>query len=326
MSMPRDAGYMARGIRIEFAGAVYHVTARGNRRKRIFVDDADHERFLELLAEAVKRFRWVITSYSLMGNHFHLVIETPEPNLARGMQWLNVTYAAWFNKRHQKVGHLFGERYKAIHVEASEYMQRLARYVVLNPVRATIVEHPRDFRWSSYAATAGLVPIPAWLHVERLAPYFGADGSWRTNYIQFVDRGIQTPDPIWRGLRRNIFLSSEQWLVAMKQRITCRRRKMDIPHDHRAAGRPAMRRIVNTISKISGVPAAIIRAQHGGSLRQISAWLGVYEGMRRLRVIAQTLRLGSCSRVTQLAQECERRLRRDSEYRKLVESFRLALT
>lgn len=146
---------MARAIRMEYAGAVYHVTARGNRRKRIFVDDVDHERFLEYVEEAARRFRWVITSFVLMVNHFHLVIETPEPNLARGMQWLNGSYACYFNKRHRKVGHLFGERYKAIHVETAAYMKRLARYVVLNPVRAKIVALPEDFRWSSYRATAG---------------------------------------------------------------------------------------------------------------------------------------------------------------------------
>lgn len=317
---------MARSIRIEFAGAVYHVTARGNRRKRIFVDDADHERFLELLAEAVRRFSWVITTYSLMVNHFHIVIETPEPNLARGMQWLNGSYAAWFNKRHRKVGHLFGERYKAIHVETAAYMQRLARYVVLNPVRGTIVQHPADFVWTSYPATAGLAPAPDWLHVEGLAPFFGADSGWRLSYVQFVSDGIRTPDPIWRGLRRNIFLSSEEWLVAMKQRITGRRGKSDIPHDQRAAGRPAMTRILNTISRVCDVPASVIRATRGGTLREIAAWLGVYEGMRRLRVIAQTLRLGSCGRVTQLAQACDRRLRRDSEHRKFVETLQHALS
>jgi putative transposase len=146
---------MARAIMMEYAGAVYHVTARGNRRKRIFVDDADHERSLEYVEEAARRFRWVITSYVLMVNHFHLVIETPEPNLARGMQWLNGSYACYFNKRHRKVGHLFGERYKTIHVETPAYMKRLARYVALNPVRAKIVELPEDFRCRAIARQRG---------------------------------------------------------------------------------------------------------------------------------------------------------------------------
>jgi putative transposase len=98
-----------------------HVTARGNRRKRIFVDDADHERFLEYVEEAARRFRWVVTLFALMLNHFHLVIETPEPNLARGMRWLNGSYARYFKKRQRKVGHPFGERYKAVHVETAVY-------------------------------------------------------------------------------------------------------------------------------------------------------------------------------------------------------------
>ena len=313
---------MARGIRIEYSGAIYHVTARGNRRKRIFVDDRDHEHFLECVAEAARRFGWVITSYVLMVNHFHLVVETPEPNLARGMQWLNGSYAAWFNKRHRKVGHLFGERYKAIHVEAGEYMQRLARYVVLNPVRAKMVERPEDFRWSSYRATAGHEPDPEWLRAERLSAYFGASDDWRSNYVQFVTVGIVRPGPLWASLR-GIFLSSEAWLEQMKQKIVCRRTKRDIPHDQRAAGRPAMTRIVNAIAATSGAKATTIRTGHGGILRELAAWFGVYEGMRRLRVIAQTLHLRSCSRVTQLAREFDQKLRRDRELRAMVDSLRL---
>ena len=311
---------------MEYAGAVYHVTARGNRRKRIFVDDVDHERFLEYVEEAARRFRWVITSFVLMANHFHLVIETPEPNLARAMQWLNGSYACYFNKRHGKVGHLFGERYKAIHVETAAYMKRLARYVVLNPVRAKMVARPEDFRWSSYRATAGLDQAPEWLRVAALVPYFGEADTWRGNYAEFVQLGIATADPIWGGLRRNIFLCSEQWLESLKQRIRLSRRKSDIPHDQRAAGRPAMTRIVNTLAAKLGVKVATIRDAHGGRWREIAAWLGVHEGMRRLRVIAQTLRLRSCSRVTQLVRSCERRLRIDAEFRQLVTTLQLALS
>jgi putative transposase len=114
-------------------------------------------------------------------------------------------------------------------------MKRLARYVVLNPVRTSIVAHPEDFRWSSYRATAGLEPAPEWLCVGALRPYFGEADSWRGNYVEFVKLGIATVDPIWRGLRRNMFLCSEQWLESVKQRIRVSGRKSDIPHDQRAA-------------------------------------------------------------------------------------------
>jgi putative transposase len=108
---------MARALRIECPGATYHITSRGNRRERIFANDTDREHFLDLLGIAVRRFGWRISAFVLMTNHFHLVLSTPEPNLSHGMKWLNSSYACWFNRRHQTLGHLFGERYKAIHVQ-----------------------------------------------------------------------------------------------------------------------------------------------------------------------------------------------------------------
>lgn len=171
------------------------------------------------------------------------------------------------------VGHLFGERYKAVHVETAAYMKRLARYVVLNPVRAKMVERPEDFCGSSYRATAGLEAASECLRVAALMPYFGEDEKWRETYAEFVREGIANADPIWRGLRRNIFLWSEQWLESVKQHIKVSRRKADIPHDQRAAGRPAMTRIVKTITAKLGVKTSAIQDEHGGHWREVAAWL-----------------------------------------------------
>ena len=156
---------MARPLRIEFPGALDHVTSRGNERRAIFRSDRDRRTFLTLLEQAATRFGWSVTAYVLMTNHFHLVIQTPEPNLSRGMQWLNGTYAARFNQRHQRAGHLFQGRFHAFLVEKEAYFAELLRYVVLNPVRAKMVERPEDYRWSSYRATAGLEAAPPWLDV-----------------------------------------------------------------------------------------------------------------------------------------------------------------
>ncbi|MHB8998104.1 MAG: transposase [Thermoanaerobaculia bacterium] len=317
---------MARAIRIEFPGALYHVTARGDRRETIFDDDRDREEFLRLVGDAVRRFGWIITTLTLMTNHFHIVLQTPSPNLAQGMQWLNSVYAAYYNRRHGKKGHLFGERYKAIHVQSEAYLQRLCRYVVLNPVAAKMVAAPEDYRWSTYRATAGLEPAPEWLSLEPLVPYFGEPATWRANYIAFVHEGIAKPDPIWRGLRRGIFLGAEDWLETMRQKIAPQLRKSDIPHDQRAAGRPPMRRIVNRLAAALNVHAIDIRRRGGDrEIREIAAWLGVYEGRRRLRVIAQTLELRSQSRVTQLVKCCDRRMRRDPAFRKRVDELRAAI-
>src|SRR6266576_423094 len=145
---------MARALRTDFPGAVHHVTSRGNERRPIFFDDRDREAFLELLGQAVKRFGWSLTAFVLMTKHFHLVVQTPEANLSRGMQWFNTVYAVWFNRRHERSGHLYGGRFKAFVIEKETYFLEVLRYVVLNPVRANIVSRPEDYRWSSYRATA----------------------------------------------------------------------------------------------------------------------------------------------------------------------------
>lgn len=312
---------MARALRVEYPGAMYHVTSRGNRRQRIFEDDRDRESFLALLGEATRRYGWIISAYVLMTNHFHLVLRTPEPNLSLGMKWLNSKYASAYNRRHGKVGHLFGDRYKGIHVQTEEYLQRLARYVVLNPVRAKMVAGPEEYRWSSYLATAGIEAGPEWLDLEELVPWFGDTVSWQYNYAEYVAEGIGTADPIWRGLRRRVFLGTEQWLRSMRQKIDVKWRHVAIPLDQRAAGRPSMGAIVTAVAEAMSLRPREIRRGCGGTARTIAAWLGVYEGRRRLRVIARTLHLRSCSRITQLAAQCEELLREDRRLAELVSTI-----
>jgi putative transposase len=151
---------MARQLRTDFPGAVHHVTSRGNERRPIFFDDRDREMFLAFLGQAVKRFGWSVTAFVLMTNHFHLLVQTPEAGLSKGMHWLNTKYVGWFNRRHERVGHLYQGRFKAILVEKETYFMEVLRYVVLNPLRARMVERPEDYRWSSYRATAGLERAP----------------------------------------------------------------------------------------------------------------------------------------------------------------------
>jgi REP-associated tyrosine transposase len=178
---------MVRPLRLEFPGALYHVMARGNERELIFLDRADHERFLADLARGVTRYGWLLHAYCLLGNHYHLVIETPRPNLALGMRQLNGVYAQAFNRRYRRVGHLLQGRYKAFLIEREEYLLRVCRYVVLNPVRAGLCSHPARWPWSSYAATAGLSePLP-FLTVDWLLAQFGNDRRRAQQaYQQFV--------------------------------------------------------------------------------------------------------------------------------------------
>ena len=165
---------MARKLRVQYPGAIYHVMSRGNRRERIFVDDQDRRKFLETLSEVCEKTGWQVHAYCLMKNHFHAVVETPEPNLVDGMKWFLGTYTSRFNRRHRMVGHLFSGRYKALPVDGSGngYLRTACDYVHLNPARAKLLkpEEPlRQYCWSSYVGyLQGPRQRPKWLRVDRL--------------------------------------------------------------------------------------------------------------------------------------------------------------
>ena len=164
---------MARALRIEFAGAFYHVTSRGNERKPIYRDAADRLRKLAIIADIVDRFHLLLHAYVLMDNHYHLLIETLDANLARAMRALNGDYAKQFNRVHRRVGHLFQGRYKAILVDRDSYLVELSRYIHLNPVRAGIVERAEQYRWSSAQAYVGRRAAPRFLTMADLLGRFG---------------------------------------------------------------------------------------------------------------------------------------------------------
>src|SRR5919109_5544610 len=151
---------MSRPLRLEFPGAVYHLTSRGNARRKIFFSDTDRTNFLDTLSQVISRFSWICHAYCLMANHYHLLIETPKPNLSLGMRQLNGLYTQSFNRRHKRVGHLFQGRFKAIVVQKESYLLDLCRYIVLNPVRIKGDVRMDAWKWSSYRATAGLVSVP----------------------------------------------------------------------------------------------------------------------------------------------------------------------
>ncbi|MGX2038897.1 REP-associated tyrosine transposase [Methylocaldum sp. MU1018] len=210
---------MARPLRIELSGGLYHVTSRGDRREDIYFSDADREAWLGLLGRVCARFNWVCHAYCLMSNHYHLVIETPEGNLAQGMRQLNGVYTQMVNRTHGRVGHVFQGRYKAILVEKDSYLLELARYVVLNPVRAGMVGDVGDWPWSSYAAVVGLAPAPAWLQTHWLLGRFGRKRDPAiAGYIDFVRAGVGLPS-IWDHLQGQIYLGSPEFIERMQSSL-----------------------------------------------------------------------------------------------------------
>ncbi len=210
---------MARKLRVEYAGAIYHVMNRGDRREAIFDDDQDRTRFVETLGESCAKTGWQVHAYVLMPNHFHLVVETPQPNLVAGMKWFLGTYTARFNRRHKVFGHLFSGRYKSLIVDGSGngYVKTVCDYVHLNPARAKLLapEQPlRSFPWNSWPAYL-VAPSkrPAWLRVDRLLGEYGipkdsAAGRQRLEEALEERRGAEEGDE-FKAVRRGWCLGEE---------------------------------------------------------------------------------------------------------------------
>jgi REP element-mobilizing transposase RayT len=228
---------MARPLRLELAGALYHVTARGNERRSIFLGDADADRaaFLKLLGATCERFNWLVHAYCLMTNHYHLLVETPDANLSKGMRHLNGVFTQYVNRTHSRVGHLLQGRFKAILVERESYLLELSRYVVLNPVRAGMVAAPGDWAWSSYRAVVGEVPAPGWLETDAVLRTFAEDRITAVaGYRRFVTEGIGAAGP-WQALKGQIYLGSVPFVERMQARIDPARPLQEVPKRQRRA-------------------------------------------------------------------------------------------
>ena len=220
---------MARPLRIEFAGALYHITSRGNARADIYSDDFDRCQFLNLLDEACKRWGWLCHAYCLMSNHYHLLIETGQPSLSKGMRFLNGVYTQRYDLRHTRAGHLFQGRFKGILVESDAYFLELVRYIVLNPVRAQMVTQPQEWAWSSYPATAGLAPSESCLTIDRvLAEFSERRSSAILKYQEFVKAGISKPSP-WEKIKNQIYFGSDSFVQEMLNQIETDEVSKDIP-------------------------------------------------------------------------------------------------
>lgn len=231
---------MARPLRLELAGGLYHVTSRGNARNEIYLDDEDRLNWLQLFNDVCARFNWICHAYCLMSNHYHVVVETIEGNLSKGMRQLNGVYTQQFNRRHRRVGHVFQGRYKAILVEKDCYLLELSRYVVLNPVRARMVSDVADWAWSSYRAMIGQTPPLKCLQVNWLLQQFSSNRAQAiVQYQNFVRAGVGLP-PVWDQLRNQIFLGDKPFVEKLQNQINAGSQDLkEIPKaQRRSLGRP----------------------------------------------------------------------------------------
>jgi len=253
---------MTRPLRIEFAGALYHVTSRGNAQKDIYLDDEDRETCLDVLREVCERFNWVVHAYCLMSNHYHLLVETPDGNLSQGMRHLNGVYTQRFNRKHNRVGHVFQGRYKAILVQKESYLLELARYIVLNPVRAEMVRSAKDWPWSSYQSTAGYIEAEKWLTVDWILSAFSSRKIDAVDlYRSFVSEGRNQPKP-WEELKNQIYLGDSSFVDEMQCKISVKASLEEVPSIQR---RQVAKSIAYYEDKYGDRDVAICRAYESGS-------------------------------------------------------------
>ncbi len=253
---------MARPLRLELAGALYHVTSRGDGREDIFLSDEDRIAWLETLAEVCKRFNWVCHAYCQMTNHYHMVIETPDANLSKGMRQLNGVYTQRFNRTHRRVGHVFQGRFKAILVDKDSYLLELARYVVLNPLRAKMVLRLEQWPWSSFLATCGQTAKPNWLQTDFvLAQFAGQRARAIAKYVAFVHEGAKLPS-VWEQLQGQVYLGSESFVKKMQALVDTKPSLTEIPRAQRRVLKRALTDFAGAHERNEAIALAYLSGQH----------------------------------------------------------------
>jgi len=339
---------MARPLRIYVPGAWYHVTARGNERRDIVRDDSDREGFVTRLAAMTERFRLSLYAYVLMQNHFHLLVEPSEDNLSRAMQWLNVSYSQWFNRRHQRSGHLFQGRFKSIVVDWQRWGLDLSRYVHLNPVRTrrqglskaerarykagvgnavggevvrARLEALQAWRWSSYPAYVGLVALPDWLNCEPVLRLVGGKrGERQRAYRQYVERAVleglgESP---WGQVQGQTVLGDRDYVVQMQEALRGdRREQAGLKQLHK---RPRWEEVIRVVEEMKGERWETFRDRRGDWGRDVALWLGRRECGMRLRDLAEAAGLGHYGSVWTALRQLEQRRTEDRQLARFLSS------
>ena len=278
---------MARPLRIQFPGAFYHVTSRGNERKAIFKSDRDRQRFLSYCESVHERYGAKIHVFCLMDTHYHLLLETPRGNLSQVLHHLNGAYTTYYNVKRRRSGHLFQGRYRALLVEMEAYGQELSRYIHLNPFRAGLVKAPEDHPWSSYPAYVGLKRKPSWLETRLILSYFCRDqGTAQKKYRVFVEEGLEAPirNPL-KGVYASTFLGSQDFIdrVWKRKKGQTVQDARNIPALKILAEKPSLSVIKGIVEREFRFPDRlskklglyISREKGGFSLKEIGAFYGM---------------------------------------------------
>ena len=309
---------MARPLRVLYPGALYHVTARGNERKAIFRADADREHFLAVLAQAVERYRLSLHAYVLMDNHYHLLLETQEANLSLALRHVNGVYTGFFNRTHERVGHLFQGRYKAIIVDKESYLLELSRYIHLNPVR-TKQGHPlARYSWSSYWDYIGRRQAPSWLTRDVvLGEVGGAGRQSEQRYQSFVEEGakagVSSP---WERVVAQVALGGERFVASLRRRVNTAPDR-DVPSRRHLAERPSWKAIEQAVKASSESLRALRSGRRSDPVRAVLVYLARERGGLSLRDVATLIGREEAT-VSQHARRVAERRRADARWDRAI--------
>ena len=347
-------GRMARPLRIDRAGAWYHITSRGIDRRRIYNNDRDRCRWLELLAEVAATYGWRVHGYVMMENHYHLILELAEPNLSRSMQWLQTSYSMGYNRRHGRVGPLFQGRFQAHVIDPIGWGLELSRYLHLNPVRtaklgldkrarqadrigargrpeAVVVrkriEHLRNYRWSSYRAYVGREPAPDWLTCHRILELggLGAEPKRREAYARYVEEAVREglPATPWEQLRERLVLGSAAFLREVRQRVSGPHREQ--PQSRGWRSRPNWEETLRVVEEWRGEKWVSFRDRHGDWGRELAFCLGRRVSGLSLRQLGEAAGGVDYAAVSGAIQRFERRMADEPSIRKVFDKLKRTL-
>jgi putative transposase len=306
---------MARPVRIEYPGAVYHIISRGNNRQFIFRDDQDRKKYLERLAWYCQEKEVHLLAYCLLTNHVHLLLQTPKGNLSKMMQPFQTSYTTYFNKRHRRSGHVFEQRYKAFVVDKDNYLLQVSRYIHLNPVQAKLVQRPRDYSWSSYRAYVR-EKTSSWLHREVILEQLGGKAKERLlTYRHYVEGAINS-GKAWEPLPviGQAFVGDEGFARQAKRKsvtANASKEKYNLREIVQAVGQ-GLRLEENDLRKS-------LRKEEIQKGREILMYLARRHGEISLKELVDFLSVKEMSTVSHGVKRAEVRLKEDRDFRQSVD-------
>ena len=300
---------MARPPRIEFAGAVYHVTCRGNAKQDIVRDDMDREKWVDWLRRTIETYNWRLHAWVLMTNHAHVFVETPVPNLSAGMQYLGGSYTSYFNRRHRCCGHLFQGRYKGHLIEEQGYFLEVSRYLHLNPVRAKMVSRPEEYPWSSYRGYQRASRAVPWVTYHRVLGEFGGPAAaGRRRYARFVRAGVEQPPPSpFEQALEGMLVGSDAFVGRIRGLLDEKPTDRSVPQLEHLRGRPTVAAIMEAVGEHFGVDTSRWAPGHrtDDASRAVAAYLARRGFGHPAGKVAEALGYRSPSSVTRAVSRVE---------------------